>query len=288
MLAIRFRIILKLLQAAGSPMSATRLMKLSFILSQECLDSTVKFYHFVPYRYGPYSFALAHDLAKLEQKGIVNRSSNGWEIATRDPALVEQMPTSLERKIETLLSTTLANASAHSLTQYVYARYPWYTVNSRITAHREERPQAKRAVYTIGYESQSIDQFINTILQTGIATVIDVRSNPVSRKYGFSRAALSSLLSKLDIGYVHLPDLGIPGAVRRPLIDGEDYRALFRIYERDIIPTAMPAVREASRLTRLAPSVLMCFESDPTYCHRSSLAAILAPETGLPVVHLRG
>ncbi len=68
----------------------------------------------------------------------------------------------------------------------------------------------RQTVYTAGYEGESIDRFLQKLLKAGIEQILDVRSNPMSRKYGFSRKTLSGLSEKLDMEYVHLPELGVP------------------------------------------------------------------------------
>jgi uncharacterized protein (DUF488 family) len=44
---------------------------------------------------------------------------------------------------------------------------------------------------TIGYEGRSLEDYLNVLLQEGVTLLCDVRRNPLSRKYGFSKSTLS-------------------------------------------------------------------------------------------------
>lgn len=70
----------------------------------------------------------------------------------------------------------------------------------------------------------------------GIAALIDVRANPVSRKYGFARSSLSDIAGKLDIDYTHIPELGISSKDRSQLCDFDSYQELLDRYERKTLP----------------------------------------------------
>ena len=59
--------ILFLLINNKSKMSKLRLVKLMFLISKR-----IPLYYFVPYKYGPFSFQLYHDLLSLEKDGFVS------------------------------------------------------------------------------------------------------------------------------------------------------------------------------------------------------------------------
>ena len=69
-------------------------------------------------------------------------------------------------------------------------------------------------VFTIGYEGLQIAEFTALLAEHGVETVVDVRDLPLSRKPGFSKKSLASVLSLAGIGYIHLADLGCPRPVR--------------------------------------------------------------------------
>ena len=54
--------ILFLLNYNKGEMSKLRLVKLMFLISKR-----IPLYYFVPYKYGPFSFQLYHDLSRLEK-----------------------------------------------------------------------------------------------------------------------------------------------------------------------------------------------------------------------------
>ena len=61
--------------------------------------------------------------------------------------------------------------------------------------------------------------------------IIDVRANPVSRKYGFARRSLSETAAKLGLTYSHHPELGISSERRKGVETATDFRQLFNYYE---------------------------------------------------------
>src|SRR5690606_23222120 len=103
----------------------------------------------------------------------------------------------------------------------VYSRFPWYAQNTERhdLVHKvvEPTPPAEPAAYTVGYEGKCIDGFLAGILRSGVRRIVDVRRNPISRKYGFAKSTLSRHLTYLGIGYLHMPELGIASEERADL-----------------------------------------------------------------------
>jgi uncharacterized protein (DUF488 family) len=178
-----------------------------------------------------------------------------------------------------------AGQPVSEMVAYVYATYPWYTLKSEAGA-RVALPSARKAVYTAGYEGRSVDAFLDGLLRAGVRRVVDVRANPVARRYGFHGKTLARLCGKLDIDYRHVPKLGVPSAERRELSTKADYDALLSRYERTTLRRQPGAVREVAQLAADMASALVCSEADPSRCHRSRLAKAVSHETGLPVLHL--
>jgi len=147
---------------------------------------------------------------------------------------------------------------------------------------------ASPAVYTIGYEGCSVDRLLNVLMRRGIQRIIDVRRNPVARRYGFHKGALDRLCGEVGIGYVHVPELGIPSELRRNL-DGPDARAkLFEDYDTELLPRQPGAIAKIARMMTDLPTALMCMEADPAMCHRSRVARAVSSVTDLRVRHVRG
>ncbi|MEW5945807.1 MAG: DUF488 domain-containing protein [bacterium] len=152
---------------------------------------------------------------------------------------------------------------------------------------RKTRSEAEIAVYTAGYQGLSIDEFLSLLFEKGIKRIIDVRKNSVSRVFGFHKSTLSWLPDRLEIEYTHRPELGVPSEWRRNLNRPEDYEAMLNRYENEILSVSGNSLREVSEMMIEKPSVLMCREADPLYCHRSRLAEIISNISNMGVRDLR-
>jgi uncharacterized protein (DUF488 family) len=131
-----------------------------------------------------------------------------------------------------------------------------------------------------------LDGFLNALIQHGIQCLVDVRNNPISRRYGFHKSTLSRLCKKLNIEYHHIPELGIPSSQREDLHTADDYKQLFIQYRRRTLLEQALSLKRASALLARKPSALLCMEANPASCHRSHLALELSKSSGLPVHHL--
>jgi uncharacterized protein (DUF488 family) len=135
-------------------------------------------------------------------------------------------------------------------------------------------------LYTLGYESAAIEDFIATLKVVGVERVIDVRENPLSRRKGFSKKILSALLQANDVDYVHLKGLGDPKEGRDAARAG-DYEKFVQIFTRHMkTAQAMADLKTAIDLTSSGTSCLLCYERDPDECHRTIVARAIAADTG--------
>ena len=141
------------------------------------------------------------------------------------------------------------------------------------------------ALFTFGYESLSIDDFIARLTDAKINTVVDVRELPLSRKKGFSKTAFSAALSEHSIAYLHMPALGCPKPVRNQYkADGN-----WRTYTRDFlayIDTQEAPIQELVKISRATTACLVCFEADFSMCHRTFVARAARQHGGPTVMHL--
>lgn len=279
----RQKILLTLLQFADRPVSRMELTKWSFVLKNEsCCRGGDSFYDFLPYHYGPFSFSLYQEMDKLVAQGYAAQGDDSHWLPgkTALPALEKNLSQEVRGIVQRLKNRTIDN-----LLDEIYAKFPEYTVNSKY--HRlESRKVAIPAVYTSGYEGMSIDGFLNRLITTGIKHLIDVRRNPIARRYGFHRSTLKRLCESLDIAYTHLPELGIPSEMRQSLDTQDDYDSLFALYRKSTLLDEKRAVERVSELVRESPSVLVCMEAQPKCCHRSHLAVDVSKRTKLKVDHL--
>lgn len=286
----RQRTILRLLSAAGEKVSATQLQKYVFLLGEESfLGRDPAFYEFVPYKYGAYSFAAQREIDALVAYGYIESSATSLKITMLGKKESSEIDDCTARAVLAIVSR-YGKMPLRTLLKDVYARYPWYAINSDLKELvPNDAPKLKSAplaVYTIGYENRSVDGFLNKLLRAGIRRIVDIRANPVSRKYGFARSSLASLAGKLGLGYTHCPELGISSQKRRDVQTPDEFRELFGYYEREILPGEPDAVAKVAELMKTAPSVLVCMEKEAVDCHRSRLATRVATLTKLKIVHL--
>jgi hypothetical protein len=270
--------------------SATQFQKYVFLLSEETfLGKDGAFYEFLPYKFGAYSFSAQREIEALTAYGYILSSASSLGITTLGRQEASQLDSDTCRAVLAIVSK-YGKMPLKFLLKDVYSRYPWYASRSElIDIVPESAPKTKAApiaVYTMGYENRSVDGFLNNLLRQGMKRIVDVRANPVSRKYGFARSSLSNLAGKLGIGYFHRPELGISSAKRRGVETPSEFRALFGYYERQILPAKADVIAEVAELVKGAPSVLVCMEKEAVDCHRSRLAARIASLTSLDIVHL--
>jgi len=293
-LLTRQKVVMALIDQLGGTVGRTVLVKLAFLLRHETgLRDIPTFYDFVPYRFGPFSFALYRELQALERDGYVTSSDEVFSLrdATRHMGRekVDELSWMEQCAVKTIVST-YGRMGKNPLVKDVYDRYPWFATRSELTdlipAHLPPAARVDVAVYTVGYEGRSVDGFFDHLLRSGMHAILDVRANPISRKYGFAKRSLSEIAEKLGLAYEHLPELGIPSAQREDLCDVESYKRLLERYEHKMLPRQTAGIDRLIRLLRQRPSVLVCVERDVRQCHRGRLAQAAAARSGLPIKHL--
>ncbi|MBI5186385.1 MAG: DUF488 domain-containing protein [Nitrospinae bacterium] len=268
--------------------------KLLFLAHQE---AGFAYYDFVPYHYGCYSFQAASDLEVLK--------SIGWiETEDKNISLANGIPTdaglrSHERNALSRFMAVYGRYRGRYLIHYVYRRYPYYAIHSKIAEDmgspeimegvREERKKIRNEgtiLFTLGYEGMNFEQYVNRLLKNGVRVLCDVRKNPISRKYGFSKGALSRLLPKLGVEYAHIPELGIVSEKRKDLKGPSDYARLFDEY-RKTLPQKEFSLEKLRELLISADRIaLTCFEKDPSFCHRRCVSDYMETHHDIKTVHL--
>jgi uncharacterized protein (DUF488 family) len=142
------------------------------------------------------------------------------------------------------------------------------------------------AIFTIGYEGASLVSVIGTLKREGVAALLDVRRDPVSRRPEFRKRKLEEALSAAGVAYRHEPRLGVPKAERDRFRDCADPKVFTDWYAAKILGLNPDLLREVAESVASTPTALLCYEADPARCHRTPLALELARLTGLPVRHL--
>ena len=141
--------------------------------------------------------------------------------------------------------------------------------------------------YTIGYEGNDIDAFIEILTDNQVEQLIDVRELAFSRKSGFSKKLLTSFLKERGIRYNHFPSLGSPRAIRKKLYESMDYETFFKEYKQHIgDPDVFEELKDVERMGKMRKVVLMCYEEDYKRCHRSIIAEILS-NRGWKIINLK-
>lgn len=139
-------------------------------------------------------------------------------------------------------------------------------------------------IYTIGYGTRDIDEFMRCLMNHKIDYVVDVRSVPFSsRRPEFSRDALRARLKEVGIGYAFMGDqLGGRPDDDGCYVDGRvDYAKLGK---RDYYLAGIDRLRRA--LEHDYRLCIMCSEGHPDQCHRSKLIGQSLAERGIEVYHI--
>jgi len=272
----RCKLLIALLQAFGGSLDKLRLQKLLFILSQ---NQTAPSFDFLPYKFGCCSFQSYADLSKLVSDGHIQErlrgdsiSSGKWVVVDRKDYL-KALKTTDVNLIESV-KKQFVHCSNEALLRYTYTRFPYYAIRSAISEKilswqeikliEDQRPQSKgKTLFTIGYEGISIENFLNKLIRNNINILCDVRKNPNSRKYGFSKNRLMNFCTNLGIIYSHLPELGIESSQRRGLRSQRDFDSLFERYRRTTLIDEATALDRIMKLLLVHPRVaLLCFEAN--------------------------
>jgi uncharacterized protein (DUF488 family) len=143
-------------------------------------------------------------------------------------------------------------------------------------------------LFTIGYEGLTIDAYIDKLIRYSVSIVIDVRRNPLSMKYGFSKTRFQNYLERAGVAYEHIPELGIASAKRKNLETMDDYQALFQEYAKTLPRSKGELTRVQQLVNKYRRAALTCFESVATSCHRHKISEYLqsSEDWNTPVVHI--
>lgn len=288
--------ILSLLGTDPGGFEAIELQKLMFIYSKtvECVPS----YEFIPFLKGCFSPTLANDIRKLAERHLVvetfpSQGHHRWRLTeTGEMNLVRYRATAI-RFAEFRRRYPLRGGA---LVADVYRRYPYWAVKSQIAdvvlfgddaslqAIDRARPTAQTPLASIGYEGRSFEDYLNSLIINGITVLCDVRRNPISRKYGFSKSALQNACAGLGISYRHFPELGIPSDERQDLKYQSDYDELFARYEMSVLPSALDSISAICSMVCADECVAVtCFERNPAQCHRTRILNAVTARTGVEV-----
>jgi hypothetical protein len=280
----RQKTLLGLLGAFGGRLPSLDFQKYLFLYTQE-FEKEPSF-EFVPYKFGSFSFQSYADKRRLIEIGAL-ADSEDWRL---QPGFNSE--DLFDGGNYRRCYDKYSNVRGEKLVQEIYRRYPYYAINSEIAARimskkeidaiAAERPDdASMCFFTIGYEGATLEGYLNCLIKSNVRLLVDVRRNPLSRKYGFSKKTLSDTVKKLGMEYVHIPELGIASEKRQELNSQADYDRLFDSYERHELKENKLALEQLFGMfldfKRIA---ITCFEAHVCMCHRSRVANALSQFPG--------
>lgn len=166
----RRKILLSLLQAFDGELDKISLQKLLFLFSRQQGE---KSFHFVPYKFGCFSFQANADLSTLVKYNIIDDSCDNWKKADNVDYFKE-----LKAKDQIAIRYIKSQFGAYckdELVKLTYRNYPYYAINSTIAANilnseelekvMKQRPSKQEIVlFTIGYEGISLEEYLNKLI----------------------------------------------------------------------------------------------------------------------------
>lgn len=248
----------------------------------ENIDKLVKFYHFFPYHYGPFSNVCYIDISRLQKEGYVIEKEKKFELIEKGKVALKGIDPKAALKINRVV--TKFN-SDKEIMEYVYRKFPDYTIKSKLLPCQEVMIHDP-GLFTIGYEGRDIDLFLNLLIKNAIDVLVDVRKNPFSMKFDFTKNSLKNYLENSDIQYLHIPELGIEGEKRKNLLTLKDYERLFEAYEKTTIKENSELLDKIVGLSRNYRVAMMCFEADVNMCHRGVIARNIAQKENMEVLNI--
>lgn len=290
----RRKVLLALIEVYDGSLKRTDCEKLLFNF---CQTTGKNFYDFFPYKYGPFSFLSYFDKRRLTELGLL-RETDDFQSNTEHSYLNELEPK--DKKALLNFKANIGSLRGDKLVKKTYREFPQFAARSKIAERlfgKDEIKQLQFAwnkdtkpfVFTLGYEGLTIDAFLNKLINNNVFAVVDVRNNPQSMKYGFSKKSFKQYIENAGMKYFHIPELGIPSPLRRGLGKSISHEALFKKYETELLPEHAEAQKRLLNLiTEYSRIALVCFEADHHYCHRNTLVEQLQKNKPLPspVLHL--
>lgn len=279
----RRKVILSLLQLFEGELEKIRLQKLLFLFTQQQLKAE---YDFVPYKYGCFSFSANADLTTMANKGQLVESETSFK--RTDTTDYTQTLKEADRKLLYQIKKLYGSMDANALMKHTYIHYPYYAINSvkaksiltpvELNKVEVTRPSDDDTVlFTIGYEGISLEEYLNRLVKNNVKVLVDVRRNPLSMKYGFSKTQLVRSCSSLGLTYMHFPEVGIQSDLRQELNSQSDYDKLFTLYCEKELPNTLPTQQSILNILKQHKRIaLTCFERDICQCHRKHLAEAIA------------
>ena len=275
----RRKIILALLQLFDGQLDKIRLQKLLFLFANKQGKAE---YDFIPYKFGCYSYSANADMTTMITRGFLTEDEKTF--AKKDPTDYLKQLKPADLKLLQEVKTNYGRMSANALMRHTYINFPFYAIKSEVAENilsenelekvAKAKPKSNKTVlFTIGYEGISLEEYLVRLLKNDVKVLVDVRNNPLSMKYGFSKSQLKKYCASLGIEYVHIPEVGITGDQRQELITQSDYDKLFAVYRKNNLTHTITQQQQILNLLKQQKRIaLTCFEANICQCHRKHLA----------------
>lgn len=263
----------------GGELEKIRIQKLLFLYSQKKKNPE---YEFIPYKFGCYSFSANADLNTMVKNSSLLENENFYIKNIADD-FIKTLKVE-DKKILNEVVQLYGKMNSGNLIKHTYINFPYYAINSTIVDTVLDNTQLKKVknlkkggtetvLFTIGYEGVSLEKYLNKLVTNDVKLLVDVRKNPLSMKFGFSKTLLKKYCESLGIEYIHIPEVGINSDQRQELNTQEDYDALFDVYMKTTLKeTHTYQEKIIELLVKYKRIALTCFEADICQCHRKPLA----------------
>ncbi|SFE55913.1 Uncharacterized conserved protein, DUF488 family [Thermophagus xiamenensis] len=286
---------MSIIELLGGTVDKLRLQKILFLYSQRKSSAE---YDFIPYKYGGYSFTAHADINAMLRSGILSEA--GVQYSKKDTISYFSQIKEKDKALITSVVSEYGKMSNKALLRHTYLNFPFYAIRSDIAQDMLPGKLYQRIenavptvhgiiMFTIGYEGISLEKYLLKLIENGVKLLVDVRRNPLSMKFGFSKSLLQRYCHCVGIDYIHLPEVGIASEYRRNLESKEDYEHLFAFYrETTLNETRQTQIQILELLKKYQRIALTCFEADACRCHRSHLAEAIKnlPDFEYSVKHL--
>ena len=283
----RRKIILALLQLFDGKSEKIRLQKLIMLF---CERQEKHDYDFIPYKFGNYSFSANADLNAMASQQFIISTEKYYEKKDKTDYLKQLREEDRKNLLE--IKTLYGKMNNSTLMRHIYLNYPYYAIKSEVAEKilseeefervKERNPKiSKTILYTIGYEGISLEEYLNRLIKNDVKVLVDVRNNPLSMKFGFSKNQLEKYCTSIGIKYMHFPEVGIQSEYRQGLKTQSDYAQLFSDYRKqNLIKTKSTQEKILFLLKEYKRIALTCFEANIYQCHRQHLANSISKLNG--------
>ncbi|MEK6752161.1 MAG: DUF488 family protein, partial [Chloroflexota bacterium] len=198
----RRKILLALIEVFGGSLQSTDCEKLLFNF---CQQSKKNHYDFFPHKFGPFSIVSYYDKRRMIDLGLLKQADD-FQLNTKHSYLKELTPTDKAALLR--FKSNMGDLRGDKLVKKTYRDFPHFTSRSKIASRHFALDEIKQlkfawntetkpAVFSIGYEGLTIDSFLNKLIANNITVVVDVRNNPQSMKYGFSKKSFKRIIPKI-------------------------------------------------------------------------------------------